>query len=55
MPDRPGSPAENGGARAGRGAADRGRYAKVTEDPLDHGGLLDERDQTQPAATPRTR
>jgi hypothetical protein len=30
------------------------RYAEMSEDPLDYGRLLDERDQAQAAAAPRT-
>ena len=40
-----------GGTRRGR----LGRQAEMPEDAIDHGRLLDERDQTQAAATPRTR
>src|SRR5712692_847337 len=39
-----------GGTRRGN----RGRYAEMTEEALDHGRLVDERDQAQSAATPGT-
>ncbi|MBI1875493.1 MAG: hypothetical protein HYS05_16615 [Acidobacteria bacterium] len=34
---------------------DRGRGAEMSEDPLDHGRLLNERDEVQAAAAPGTR
>ena len=33
---------------------DLGRHAEMPEDPADHGGLFDQRDQAQAATTPRT-
>ena len=43
----------SGGARGTR-RRDLCRYAEMSEDPLDHGRLFDERDQAQAAAAPRT-
>jgi hypothetical protein len=56
-----GRPSRSGGdfpraavARGRDAARNFGRHAEMPEDPADHGRLLDERDQTQAAATPGT-